>query len=276
MSGTGLGIVAGGGELPLEVARATARAGRPFFVVALKGLANPWVQDFPHAWLSLGQVGAAIDTLKRNRCRDIVLAGYVARPNFLKLRYDAKGLSLLPRVIWAMRKGDNTLLDALVAVLEREGLSVKSVADVAPALQIPIGPLGRIKPAARDLIDIDLALSHARKQGVNDVGQAVIVRDGDLIAVEGNEGTDAMLAKLRSLVPPETGSVRCGVLAKALKPMQDGRTDLPTIGVATVVNAAAAGLAGIAIEAHTALVLDLPSVIAEADRRGVFIVGVEA
>jgi hypothetical protein len=169
-----------------------------------------------------------------------------------------------------MRRGDNTLLDAMVGLFEREGLAIKSVADVAPWLQIGEGPLGRIAPTPADEADIAYAIAQARARGSRDLGQGVVVRDGLVIAIEGKDGTDAMLKSLGTLPPGR------GVLAKALKPIQDRKTDLPTIGVATVKHAAAAGLAGIAIEAHTALVLGKTAVAQAADKLGLFVVGVPA
>ncbi len=267
----GLGIIAGGGELPRAIAQSVRDAGREVFVLAMHDATGEWVSRFPHEWLSMGQIGRTLELLRLHDCSEVVFAGYVSRPNFFKLRYDLKGLSWLLPVLWAMRKGDNTLLDAMVSLFEREGVRVRGIADVAPGLQIPVGTLGKIKPSAENESDIAFAMSAARKQGVRDVGQAVIAFGGTIVAIEGNEGTDAMLSRLAE--HPAAGSRR-GVLAKALKPIQDRKTDLPTIGVTTVTKAAAAGLAGIAVEAHTALVLDRAAVIAEADRLGIFVVGV--
>ncbi len=264
-----LGIIAGGGELPRAIAESARDAGRSVFVVALEG-AGDWAESFPHDRSSMGLVGKTLGLLHAHDCREVVFAGYVARPNFFKLRYDLKGLSWFPPVLWAMRKGDNTLLDAMVGLFEREGLAIKSVADVAPWLQIPAGPLGRVAPAPEDEKDIAAAMNMAREQGARDVGQAVVVRDGQVLGIEGKDGTDAMLLRLGRLPPGR------GVLAKALKPMQNRKTDLPTIGVATVKNAAACGLAGIAIEAHTALVLGRAAVAEAADALGLFVVGVPA
>jgi DUF1009 family protein len=266
-----LGIIAGGGELPRAIAISAQGEGRGVFILALSGMAGDWVRDFPHAWLSMGQIGKTIRLLRANNCTDMMFAGYVSRPNFFKLRYDAKGVSWLLAVLWAMRKGDNTLLDAMVGLFEREGFSVKGVADVAPSLQIPPGPLGNVQPTPQDESDIAIAIAAARKQGARDVGQAVIVRNGEVVGVERKDGTDAML---RRLPPLESGAARRGVLAKALKPQQDRKTDLPTIGVATVQKAAAAGLAGIAVEADTALVLDKAAVATAADALGIFVTAV--
>lgn len=265
---TALGIVAGGGELPRAIAQSVRDAGREVFVVAPDNGADPWIADFPHATPSMGQVGRTLDLFKSHGCDDVVFAGYVRRPNFFKLRYDLKGLTWFPPVLWGMRSGDNTLLDVMVGLFEKEGLHIRSVADVAPSLQIAPGPLGRVAPAPVDESDISTAIAFARAQGSKDVGQAVVVRDGKVLAIEARDGTDAMLRRLGTLPPGR------GVLAKALKPIQNRKTDLPTIGVATVKNAAACGLAGIAIEAHTALVLGKAAVIEAADALGLFIIGV--
>jgi UDP-2,3-diacylglucosamine hydrolase len=264
-----LGIVAGGGELPRAIAQSARERGRDVFVVALEK-AGDWTSEFPHDRSSMGLVGRTLGLLHAHDCKDVVFAGYVDRPNFFKLRYDRKGLSWFPPVLWGMRKGDNTLLEVMVGLFEKEGLHIKSIGDIAPWLQIPEGPLGRIAPMPADEGDIALAVTEARKQGTRDIGQAVVVRDGTILAIEDRSGTDAMLTRLGTLPPGR------GVLAKALKPIQDRKTDLPTIGVATVKHAAACGLAGIAIEAHTALVLGRTAVAEAADAAGLFVVGVPA
>jgi DUF1009 family protein len=266
---SGLGIIAGGGELPRAIAESARANGRDVFVVALEK-SGDWTGRFPHDRSSMGRVGRTLKLLRAHGCREMVFAGYVDRPNFFKLRYDLKGLSWFPPVLWAMRKGDNTLLDAMVGLFAREGIAVLSIGDVAPWLQVPPGPLGAVAPTAADESDIAFAMQAARMQGARDVGQAVIVRDGKVLAIEARDGTDAMLARLGRLPPGR------GVLAKALKPIQNRKSDLPTIGVATVKNAAACGLAGIAIEAHTALVLDRPEVARTADALGLFVAAVPA
>ncbi len=265
---TPLGILAGGGDLPHAIAQAARDRGRGVFVVAPDGGAGAWIAGFPHATPSMGQVGRTLKLFRDHGCDEVVFAGYIQRPNFFKLRYDLKGLAWFPPVLWGMRKGDNTLLDVMVGLFETEGLRIEGVADVAPLLQIPPGPIGKIAPTRDDARDIAVAIKAARTQGARDVGQAVIVRDARVIAMETRDGTDAMLARLGRLPSGR------GVLAKALKPIQDRKTDLPTIGVATVRNVAACGLAGIAVEAHTALVLGRAAVAEAADALGLFVVGV--
>lgn len=270
---TALGIIAGGGELPLAVAESARSEGRAVFIVALKGSAGDEVARFPHDWVGLGEVGKTLKLLRDADCRDVLLVGRVARPRFADIKVDAKGLFLLPKVIAAARRGDDALLRAVVDSFDAEGFRTVGVAEAAPGLLAREGVMGRVVPAPDAVQDIALAVKVVRQLGALDIGQAAAVCDGLVLAVEAAEGTDAMIARVASL--PETirgtEAKRRGVLVKALKPTQDSKTDLPVIGVATVRNAAAAGLAGIAVEAGRALVIDRPAVVAAADAAGLFV-----
>ncbi len=272
---TALGIIAGGGRLPLAVARSAQEAGRAVFVVGLRGAADEALETFPHAWVSLGEVRKLLTLLRDRHCEDVLFAGRVARPRFADIKTDSKGLLLLPRIVAAARKGDDALLRAIADVLTEEGFRMVGIAEAAPGLLAGEGPLGRIQPDADHCADMDRAVTVVRRLGELDVGQAAIVCDGLVLAVEAAEGTDAMIDRVAQL--PETirgtPSRRRGVLVKALKPLQDGKTDLPVMGVATVKKAAAAGLAGIAVEAGRSLVVDRAAVIAAADASGLFVMG---
>jgi DUF1009 family protein len=264
-----LGIVAGGGDLPGILVRACRAAGRPFFVVALKGLADPALAaDAPHAWARIGAMGAIVRTLRREGVRELVFAGATRRPSPLRLMPDWRALRfLLARRTW--RLGDGRLLNALVEALEREeGFRVAGAHEVAPGLLAQAGPVGRVAPDAAALGDIAVGRREALALGAADRGQAVVVRLGRAIAREDREGTDALLRRCRGL--PGRG----GVLVKLPKPLQDRRVDLPTVGAWTVAGAAAAGLAGIAVEAGGALIVDRAAVAEAADRAGLFVVGI--
>ncbi len=271
---TALGIVAGGGDLPVAVAESASKTGRAVFIVALQGLADEAVTRFQHEWAAIGEVGKTLEILRKHDCSEILLAGRVARPRFAELKVDAKGLLLLPKIIAASRKGDDALLRALAAFFDAEGFRTVGVEQAAPGLLAREGVIGRISPSAEASEDIAVAAKVVRRLGALDVGQAAVVCDGLVLAVEAVEGTDAMIARLGMLPEAVRGTTarRRGVLVKALKPTQDRRTDLPVIGVETVRNAAAAGLAGIAIEAERSLIIDLRGVIAAADAAGLFLI----
>ena len=277
-SGSALGLIAGGGELPRAVAMAARDAGRAVFVVPITGSATEdWVKEFPHEFLSPGEPGRIIKALKGAGAGEVLLAGRVDRPKFSELKLDAKGMLLLPKAIAAAKKGDDALLRFIVGICEDEGLKAVSVAEAAPALVAAEGSLGRLAPDAEQRGDIDQAFRIVHALGALDVGQAAVVCEGLALAVEAAEGTDAMLARIGTLRENLRGSAdkKRGVVVKALKPLQDAKTDMPVVGVQTVRNAAAVFLAGIAVEAGKALILDKVAVAAEADRLGLFVTGIK-
>jgi DUF1009 family protein len=272
-----LGLIAGGGGLPVEIARHCERSGRPLFVIRLKGFAGADLEDYAGAEVGLAEIGKCLKALTRAGCKSICLAGQVSRPDFATLMPDLRGLMLLPKVIATARKGDDALLRLLVAEFEKEGFAVEGAHQVMDDLSLQAGPLGARAPGEDELADAMKALEIARAIGRLDVGQAAVVAHGLTLAVEAQEGTDAMLARVADLPAHLKGRAGAGVgvLAKAPKPIQETRVDLPTIGLATVEAVARAGLAGIVGEAGGLLVLDREAVIERADELGVFILGVE-
>jgi DUF1009 family protein len=271
-----LGIIAGGGELPIAIAQAAQDRGRTIFVVALDGMARASdVDKFPHSFVSLGELGKAINLLQHAGCDEVTLAGKVARPEFTKLKLDARGALALPRIMAAALKGDDALLRALLAIFEKEGMRVIGSAQAARDLLAPFGPLGRLEPSPEDDRDILHAIRVVAALGALDIGQAAVVCQGLVLAVEAAEGTDAMLARIATLPMAVRGTPanRKGVMTKAAKPHQERRVDLPVIGVRTVELAAEAGLSGIALEGGAALIMGRARVVETADRCGIFVYG---
>ncbi|HEY5047142.1 MAG TPA: UDP-2,3-diacylglucosamine diphosphatase LpxI [Rhizomicrobium sp.] len=270
-----LGILAGGGDLPLAVAQSVARSGRPVFILGLRGSAEDGIHDFPHDWVVLGETRKALELLRQHGCKDVILCGRVTRPRFSDLRLDTKSALVLPNILMAARKGDDALLRAVVDIFEREGFRIVGIAEAAPGLLVREGVYSDIAPSAADLEDVATGVKVVRRLGALDVGQAVAVCGGLVLAVEAAEGTDAMLERIPALADNIRGTPAAprGVLVKALKPVQDRKTDLPVIGVDTVRNVSVAGLRGIAIEAGNALMIDEAAMKEAANAAGVFVMG---
>ncbi|WP_395673520.1 LpxI family protein [Phenylobacterium sp.] len=272
-----LGLIAGGGALPVEIAEHCQRSGRPLFVIRLRGFAGPGLAPYAGAEVGLAELGKCLKALKRAGCEAVCLAGNVSRPDFAALKPDLRGLVVLPRAIAAARRGDDALLRLLLGEFEKEGFAIEGAHEVTDDLTLPRGPLGRHAPPPEAMADIARALEVARAIGELDVGQGAVVCDGLVLAVEAQEGTDAMLSRVAGLphaIRGQPGAPR-GVLAKAPKPIQETRVDMPTIGRATIEGAARAGLAGVAGEAGRLLVLDREALVELADDLGVFVYGVE-
>jgi DUF1009 family protein len=166
--------------------------------------------------------------------------------------------------------GDDGLLRSVVAELESEGFRVVGVDQVLAGCLAVEGLYGRLSPDPQARSDIERGVAVAHALGAVDVGQAVVVQQGIVLGVEAIEGTDRLLERCGGLARDGVG----GVLVKLKKPGQDRRIDLPAIGTNTLTAAAAAGLRGIAVEAGGALVLGRDAVTAEAERLGLFVVGV--
>ncbi|HUD84811.1 MAG TPA: UDP-2,3-diacylglucosamine diphosphatase LpxI [Xanthobacteraceae bacterium] len=272
-----LAIICGGGSIPGAVADAVVRSGRRPVMFAIKGWADPKVVErYAHHWIAIGQAGRFFRLAQAENCHDVLFIGTVLRPPLSQLRLDWRTIRLLPRTIGFFRGGDDKLLAGVAGVAESGGLRVVGVQDVAPEIFVPEGLLGRYQPAARDQADIARALTVIAALGPFDVGQAAVVANHNVLAIEAAEGTDNMLARIAELRRQGrvTAPAGTGVLVKAPKSGQDRRFDLPTIGPRTVENAARAGLAGIAVTAGSTIIADAAEVAATADRAKIFVVGV--
>jgi DUF1009 family protein len=272
-----LAIVCGGGSFPGAVADAVARQGRRPVMFGIKGWAEAAVIGrYAHHWIALGQVGRFFRLARAENCREVLFIGTLLRPPVTQLRLDWTTIRLLPRVVSFFRGGDDRLLSGVAGVLESGGLRVIGVKDVAPEVFVPEGVLGRYQPCERDRADIARALKVIATLGPFDVGQAAIVANNNVLAVEAAEGTDNLLTRIADLrrLGRVTSPPGVGVLVKAPKPGQDRRFDMPSIGPRTIENVARAGLAGLAVTAGSTMIAEADRVTAAADRAGIFLVGV--
>lgn len=271
-----IGIIAGGGRLPFAVADSLIAQGRKPVLFALRGFCDPaQVGRFHHHWISIGQFGALKKLLRAERCETLVFIGSLVRPALSEIRLDLGTLQVMPSVINAYRGGDDHLLSRIGGIFEQHGFRLVGIRDVAPDVLMPEGTLTRLRPDAQALADIAKGREVVAALSAFDIGQGCVVIDGHVVAVEGIEGTDAMLTRVARL--RDEGVIRAGigrgVLVKAAKRGQDLRFDLPTIGPDTVKEALTAGLAGVAIVAGNAIVAEPQAMIAAADKAGLFIEG---
>jgi len=278
--GARVGIIAGGGSLPVEVAASSAELGYPPLVILMEGEADrlPELRRYEHETLALEAIGSLLPLLKRHRITHLVLAGEIKRrPRLTHLRPSLSLLAVIPTVVKALARGDDGLLKVVARGLEARGIKVVGAHEIVPNLVAAEGLLTKAAPRTSDWSDIEAGLAAAKAIGALDIGQAAIAVGGRTIALEGIEGTAGLLdrAKLLRGHGRIAGKTR-GVLVKCAKPGQELRADLPSIGPQTVEAAHAAGLAGIAVEAGRSLVLEGPETISRANVLGLFIIGLPA
>ncbi|MDL2407855.1 LpxI family protein [Rhizobium calliandrae] len=273
-----LAIIAGSGFLPAYVADAARQAGENPVVVALTDEADRDWSAFDHANLGVGNFAGLEAVFRRYGVDRVVMSGGVSRrPAWRDVRPTWRVIGELPSTIRTLLSGgDNAVLQMVIRLIEAGGVRVVGAHEIAPDLLATTGPLGRFSPSEEDLRDIAQGAKAADALGLLDVGQGAVSVGGRVVALEGAEGTDKMIERVASLrAEGRISKRRRGVLVKLCKPQQDVRADLPSIGVSTVLNAKKAGLAGVAVEAGRALVLEREAVIAAADEAGLFVCGID-
>jgi DUF1009 family protein len=274
-----VGVIAGGGVMPFAVAESLAARGIAPVLFALRGACDSVrVERFRHHWISVGQLGRATKLFRAEGCRDLIFIGTLMRPALSEIRLDWGTLRVLGKVLTAFRGGDDHLLSGVGRILEQDGFRMVGIKDVAPDLLMPEGCITRVAPDGSATADIAKGREVLDALGPFDIGQAAVVIDGHVVGVEDIEGTDGLLARVARLRTEGRIRVRAGhgVLVKAPKSGQDLRYDLPTVGPRTVDGAAKAGLAGIAIAAGNAIVVEPQVMIETADKVGLFIQGISA
>ena len=263
-------IVAGGGRLPKLLIDACGKTGRDFFVLALKGQADPAiVEQVPHEWIRMGAAGRGFTILKQQGIAELVMAGPVRRPSLLDLRPDLRVMKFFARL---GRKGigDDGLLRAVIAEVEREGYRVIGAHDLLPKLTAEVGAIGSITPDEQADNDIARGMAVLSALSDADIGQAVVVQQGIVLGVEAVEGTDALIDRCKLLKRDGPG----GVLVKFSKRGQETRVDMATIGPETIRRVAGAGLRGVAVGAGSTIILDVDDLVRAADDAGIFVIGV--
>ena len=223
----------------------------------------------------MGEVGKLFAALKERAIAEMVIIGAMARPEFADLRFDWGAVKRAPELAQLFRRGDNGLLAGIAAIIEREGVRIVGAHEVAPRLLAPVGKIGARAASSEDEADIALGARLLAALSAFDAGQGVIVAAGRVLAIEGAEGTDAMLARVADMRANNrlrlSGSA--GVLVKAPKQGQDLRLDMPAIGPKTIEGAVKARLRGVAVASGHVLITERERCAREADAAGLFVVG---
>lgn len=261
-----IALIAGQGRLPEILAAAAPDAA----VMEMEGFPTglPGAQRF-----RFERLVPFMDRLHDLGVDRLVFAGRIHRPRLEPQFFDPGTARLVPRVMTAMGRGDDGLLREILAIFEEGGFRVLGAEALVPALVPGDGVLTQAQPSAADRKDAERAAAIVAALGALDVGQGAVVAQGQCLAAEALPGTDAMLDFVAATGRRADPKGARGVLFKAPKPGQDRRVDLPALGPATVEKAAAAGLAGIAFEAGGVLMVDRGTLVAEADRLGLFLWG---
>lgn len=265
-----IAIFAGGGRLPQMLIDKFVSEGRSFSLFLLEGqdYDNDYSSHNPSA-LAYGQVGKFIDILKQQNVKELVFVGGVTKPNFSQLKVDKKAAALITKILASKILGDDAVLRAVVKFFEKEGFKVIEVNKFLTDLVSRKGVLSKTQPKKSDLNDIKIAMKAMKKMSEFDIGQSVVLAQRQIIAVEGPEGTDNMIARCSDLT---LDYKKEAILVKMKKVNQSKKADLPTIGVDTVNNCHKSQIKGIAVKAGSTLILEKDKVVNLVDELGMFLV----
>ena len=258
-------VVAGGGVLPRKIAQSL---GDRALVVALQDFVDPPTLAIAKAEIPLGHFGQMIEAGRVQGAEQVLFIGGLARPTLDQLTFDAFTRSNFD--FDALTLGDDAILRAISDLFALAGLETIGPLDLIPDFAAPAGNLTAKAPGQIANQDGARGAEVARTLGAVDVGQSVVVQQGLVLAVEGIEGTDALINRAAALARPGSRPI----LVKVAKPQQDLRLDTPAFGPETVDRLAAQGYAGAFIEAGTTLLLDRQDTIQAADLADLFLVGI--
>lgn len=270
-----LGVVVGAGALPGLVAAAALSHGREVLLIGIEGQPAAFPRGFQSVTIRLERLAACLDALRARGVQEVVMVGKLHRPTLNLGQADLRTLAMAARIVPLFSQGDDALLRGILRMVEAEGFAVRGIDQIAPQLMAGAGPLGRVQPGPGDMDDARRAAAIVAALGALDIGQAAVVAQGLCLGVEALPGTDALLravAAIPSPIRPDPAAGR-GVLYKGPKPGQELRSDPPAIGPETVALAAAAGLAGIAVAAGEAVMIDRDATVRAADAAGLFVLG---
>ena len=259
-----IGLIFGETHFPIQILEKIKKKNLKYLIIDLtKG---KFKKDKHSYNFSIGQFGRIIKILKENKCKKVLFAGKVKKPNFSKLRLDLKGIYYIPRIIRSSKLGDAAILKEIIKILKREKINTISSLTFNSELALKKGNYTKTKPSKEDKIDIQKAIITLNRLGKYNFSQGAVIRNRKVVAIEGKYGTAKMLKKCKSKKFKNKG-----VLVKFPKKKQDLRIDLPTVGLKTLTLCKAAGLKGIVLKSKQNVFLERKKCIIFANKNKMFI-----
>jgi len=259
-----IGLIFGETNFPIQILKKIKKRHLKYLIIDLtKG---KFKKDKNSYSVSIGQFGKIIKILKDNKCKKVLFAGKVEKPNFSKLRLDIKGIYYIPSIIKSSKLGDAAILKEIIKILKKEGIRTLSSLTFNPELTLKKGNYSKIKPNREDKADIIKAITTLNRLGKYTFSQGAVVRNKKVLAIEGKGGTQKMLKRCKSKQFRNKG-----VLVKLPKRKQDLRIDLPTVGLKTLIQCKASGLKGIFLKSKQNVFLERKKCISFANKKKMFI-----
>lgn len=272
-----IGLIVGAGQLPYDLVLNKEKAIAPIYVIGINGVSDEKTLNLCDEKVGLGDIGKIINIFKSHNINEIGIIGYIKRPDFSKISFDFLGIKILPKLVLAAKNGDDAIMRVILNEFENNDLKIMPPEAIFPHITSKNGALGDFCPNQNNFDDIEKAKLILNDLGKYDIGQAIVVIDGCVAAIEAQEGTDEMLKRVANLPKHLIGNEaqKKGILLKIPKTAQDLRIDLPTIGIETIINAIKANLCGIAFVKNKAIIAQEEELIQIANENKMFLFGLD-
>ena len=263
-----LGLLAGIGHLPVDVARSAKKLGYKVVAIAVVADTDPELPENADVFytINVGKVGKILQTLKLHDVKNVTMIGKVTKEVLYKNGVMIPDLTTIRVLASLPDRKDDTIMNAIVKLIEDKGMHVMDQTVLIQPLLPEPGVLTKRKPTEQEWEDMRFGFRMAKELGRLDIGQTVVVKNRAVMALEAIEGTDACILRGGFL---GKGGV---VVAKTAKPAQDNRFDMPSVGTTTLTSMIHAGATGIVIEAGRTLLVDRKRTLAMAEEKGITIV----
>ena len=260
-----IGLIFGEANFPKAILKKIKKIKKKYLIIDLTKNKIFKTDKSAHP-VSIGQIGKIIHILKNHKCKKVIFAGKVKKPNLSKLKLDFKGAYYMPRIIAAAKIGDAAILSEVINIFKKEKIDTINSLYFTPELSLGKGVHTKLKPNSDDAKDINKSILTLSSLNSYSFSQGAVARDGKIIAIEGHGGTKKMLKEIK-----QEKKLLKGVLVKLPKKKQDLRIDLPTIGLKTLLECKKAGLKGIALKKMQNVCLDRKELIEFANKNKMFI-----
>ena len=263
-----LGLLAGIGHLPVDVAQSAKKLGYKVVAIAVVADTDPELPENADVFytINVGKVGKILQTLKQHGVKNVTMIGKVTKEVLYKNGVVVPDLTTIRVLASLPDRKDDTIMSAIVKLIEDAGLHVMDQTELIRPLLPDPGVLTKRKPTEQEWGDMRFGFRMAKELGRLDIGQTVVVKNRAVMALEAIEGTDACILRGGFL---GRGGV---IVAKTAKPAQDSRFDMPSVGITTLTSMIHAGATGIVIEAGRTLLVDRKRALAMAEEKNITIV----
>ena len=259
-----IGLIFGDTDFPNEILKTIKKKKINYLIIDLSK-SKKFKKDKKSYSVSIGQFGKIINILRKNRCKKVLFAGKVHKPNFSKLKLDFKGIYYIPRIIKASKLGDTAILREIIKILVKEKIKVISSITFNPELALSKGSHTKLKPDKNDLTSINKGIKSLGELNPHNHVQGLVVKNSNIIAKETSKGTKKMLQLIKKSKNSQS------ILIKFPKTKQDLRVDLPTIGLDTLKDCKRSHIKGIILKSKQNIFMDKNKSINFANKNKIFI-----